>query len=261
MSLEKFYEDGFLVLKNFIEVDLINQIREEWDFFHKANLETKSVNDEPLVVFWRHVPGDKKKLRPIREFPSIKRLAFHKRISDLVKNAAKNDDIRLLETIIFSKPPKISTTLNWHQDVAYFPFEPNNQIATWVPLEKVTHETGAMQYVVGSHKNGFMGSVNLHTGEAFKDEDRPIIPNDPEKAGYKVVCAEMEPGDIIIHDGLTWHCSGPNTTENNQRRGLSLRYLVGETKYKPRSGSAASFIAQVEVKPGDIVKGVCFPNV
>src|SRR5262249_12346815 len=149
--------------------------------------------------------------------------------------------------------------LNWHQDVAYFPFEPNNQIAVWLPFEPVTRESGALEYAVGSHKVGLMGSVELHTGKPYENETRPIIPKDPAAAGYKVVCCEIEPGDMIVHDGLTWHRSGPNTTKDNQRRGLSLRYIVGKTKYKPRIGSAATFISQVEVKAGDLIEGPAFP--
>jgi hypothetical protein len=53
--------------------------------------------------------------------------------------------------------------------------------------------------------------------------------------------------------------SGPNTVEGRQRRGLSLRFLVGDTYYKPRDGSAASFIKQIYVEPGDLIDDPAFP--
>ena len=45
-------------------------------------------------------------------------------------------------------------SLHWHQDVAYFPLKPNNQIAVWFPLEAVDKEAGALNYAIGSHKEG-----------------------------------------------------------------------------------------------------------
>jgi hypothetical protein len=45
---------------------------------------------------------------------------------------SKSSKLQLLETIIFNKPAKISNTLNWYQDIAYFPLKPNNQIAICV---------------------------------------------------------------------------------------------------------------------------------
>jgi hypothetical protein len=64
---------------------------------------------------------------------------------------------------------------------------------------------------------------------------------------------------MAFHSGLTWHMSGPNTVEGRQRRGLSLRFLVGDTYYKPREGSAASFIKQIYVEPGDLIDDPAFP--
>ena len=60
--------------------------------------------------------------------------------------------MQLLETIIFNKPYETSNTLHWHQDVAYFPLKPNNQIAVWFPLDEVDREAGALNYAIGSHK-------------------------------------------------------------------------------------------------------------
>jgi ectoine hydroxylase-related dioxygenase (phytanoyl-CoA dioxygenase family) len=260
-ELEKYRRNGFLVIDDFLDPELVLRIRDEWTDFHREARDSLMTKEEPLVVFWRHVVGERKKFRPIGEFPAIKELVFLKKLATLVREFAGDDDIRLLETIIFSKPPQLSNQLNWHQDVAYFPFEPNNQLAVWLPLEPVTRESGALTYVVGTHKQGLMGSVDLHSGQPFKNEDRPIIPTDPEAAGYETYCCEMKPGDIIIHHGMTWHRSGPNVTADHERRGLSVRYLAGTTRYRPRAGSAASFISQVEVQPGDVIEGPSFPRV
>jgi hypothetical protein len=40
-----------------------------------------------------------------------------------------------------------------------------------------------------------------------------------------------------------------------------VRYLVGPTVYRPRTGSAAAFLAQLKMEPGQPVEGSAFPRV
>ena len=90
----------------------------------------------------------------------------------------------MLEPIIFNKPYEVSNTLHWHQDVAYFPLKPNNQIAVWFPLEAVDcRSEDARNYAIGSHKEGIKGSTDLHTRKPFDNENRDLIPQDPAKVG------------------------------------------------------------------------------
>ncbi len=208
---------------------------------------------EPIVVYWTHIVGATKKLAPLSQMPSLRQLAYE--VADLIRYLA-DGEMRLLETIIFNKPPGVSNTLGWHQDVSYFPFDPNNQLAVWIPFDKVTKESGAMVYCIGSHKLGLRASTDLHSGKVFTGEERAPI----DVTGRDCRVMEMEIGDMLIHDGRTWHMSGPNTVEGRQRRGLSLRFLVGETRYLPRAGSAAAFLKQIdELQPGDLISDPAFP--
>ena len=167
--------------------------------------------------------------------------------------------MQLLETVIFNKPPNISNTLNWHQDVSYFPLKPNNQVAVWIPFEHVDKDRSAMIYALGSHKAGIMGSVNLHTREAYKNETRILIPENPETLGYKVKCMEMDSTDMLVHDGFTWHYTGPNIVPGYVRKGLSVRFIIDEATFDPRPGQGAAFTKQIDVNPGEILQGSAFP--
>ncbi len=104
-----------------------------------------------------------------------------------------------------------------------------------------------------------MGSTNLHTGEKFENENRPIIPENPEELGLEVKCMDMNPDDMLVHDGYTWHYSGPNIVPGYTRKGLSVRFILDETVFDPRPGQGAAFTKQIEVKPGEVVKGLPFP--
>ena len=168
--------------------------------------------------------------------------------------------LQLLETIIFNKPLAASNKLHWHQDVSYFPLKPNNQIAVWIPFESVTKESGALNYALGSHKDGAKASSDIHTGKLFNSEDdRDQIPEDPATMGFKVKCMEMNPTDMLCHNGYTWHYSEPNK-KNKERRGLSVRFIIEDAIYDPRKGQAAAFIKQANFQKGEKFEGKPFPT-
>lgn len=210
----------------------------------------------PVVVYRTHVAGEMRRIQLLSKMPQMLKLAEY--VADLIRiGGLTKKQLRLLETVIFNKPPETSGVLHWHQDVSYFALEPNNQLAVWIPFDKVTKDSGAMQYALGSHKLGLRASHDLHTDIPLDPADtRPKI----DVTGMEVRCMEMDPGDMLIHDGYTWHMSGANKVQGQRRRGLSLRFLVGETRYAPRAGSAAPFLKQInDLAPGDLIDDPAFP--
>ena len=246
-----FESDGVVLERQVLDKDLLSKVIEEYE---TSIPDTSEVPKHvPIVVYRTHVPGEFRKIQLLSKMPRMMELAQF--VAHLLR-AFTNEQLRLLETVIFNKPPMTSGILHWHQDVSYFALEPNNQLAVWIPFDKVTKESGAMVYALGTHKLGLRASKDLITGEQFKGEEREPI----DVTGFETQCMEMEPGDMLIHDGYTWHMSGPNRVEGQQRRGLSLRFLVGETRYKPRAGSAAPFLKQIDdLKEGDLVDDPAFP--
>ena len=248
MNLKK---DGVMLWREVLPKTVIRSVVDEYE---ASKPDTHEVPKHvPIVVYRTHVIGEERKIQLLDKMPCMFYLA--KIVASLLKPLV-SEELRLLETVIFNKPPMTSGVLHWHQDVSYFALEPNNQLAVWIPFDKVTKESGAMVYALGSHKLGLRASKNLLTGEQFPGEEREPI----NVEGMEQVCMEMKPGDMLIHDGYTWHMSGPNTVAGQQRRGLSLRFLVGETRYKPRAGSAAPFLKQInDLKEGDLVDDPAFP--
>jgi ectoine hydroxylase-related dioxygenase (phytanoyl-CoA dioxygenase family) len=260
-EIEKnFQNNGVVLLKNVWSKPEMDAIRLEYEELDQ-NLERQDIlKDEPVIVFWKHVVGEKKRICTFKEFPSLWNFiknTLAPKVREILPNSIQK--LQLLETIIFNKPYEKSNTLHWHQDVAYFPLKPNNQIAIWIPFEIVDRQSGALNYAIGSHKEGIKGSTDLHTRKAFDGEDRELIPTDPEKNGYKVQCMEMGPTDMVCHNGYTWHYSGPNKKEGFERRGLSVRFIIEDSKFDPRPGQGAAFTKQVNLKAGDKFEGKPFP--
>ena len=256
----KLNENGVVLLKQILPDSIMTSVRDEYDVLDQQLTRNEIVTDRPLIVLWKHVVGEQKRIGHFDEFPALWELITRHIVPTLRKQLPeKTERLQLLETIIFDKPGKISNTLNWHQDVAYFPLNPNNQLAVWIPFEIVTAERGAMNYALGSHKLGMRGSTNLHTREKFDNEDRELIPDDPRSIGLDVVCMEMTPNDMLVHDGFTWHYTGPNTIEGHARRGLSVRFITDEAVFAPRPGQGAAFTKQIALEPGQVLEGKPFP--
>lgn len=244
--------DGVELWRQVLPLSILKQVVAEYGASEPESDEVPK--HVPVVVYRTHVEGQRRRIQLLSVMPHMASLARY--VAVKLRGYAKGE-MRLLETVIFNKPPGSSGVLHWHQDVSYFALEPNNQLAVWIPFDRVTKESGAMQYALGSHKLGLRRSHDLHT-------DLPLDPSDQRPAiditGLEVRCMEMEPGDMLIHDGFTWHMSGPNTVEGQERRGLSLRFLVGKTYYAPRAGSAAPFLKQInDLQPGDLIDDPAFP--
>jgi ectoine hydroxylase-related dioxygenase (phytanoyl-CoA dioxygenase family) len=245
--------DGVFVRRRAVTPDALARVIDEYQSADHDLAEP--VKHQPIVGFWTFVEGDKKRFRLLEKMPALQALAHD--VAEYVSTISQGK-LRLLESIVFNKPPKRAGLLHWHQDVSYFPLEPNNQIACWMPFDVVTENSGAMLYALRSHLDGTRGSSNLLSGVPLNGETRDPLPKDPRLEGYEVKCFEMFPGDMLIHDGRTWHASGPNTS-TRERRGLSFRYIVGDTWYMRRGGSAGPFTKQTDLRDGELVDDPAFP--
>ena len=85
------------------------------------------------------------------------------------------------------------------------PRQPLMAVTIWA-LTDFTAENGATRVVPGSHK-----------------ADREPRSDETEDA----IAAEMPAGSVMIMHGGTWHCGGPNTTEDQWRMGANIQYCVG----------------------------------
>ena len=132
---ETFDQDGVILTNNFFEENEISEIRNEYDELDKNLTNSEIFKDKPLIVFWKHVQGEQKRIASFDEFSSLWKLINNK-IVPFVKKICNKKEVQLLETIVFNKPFQTSNTLHWHQDVAYFPLKPNNQVAVWFLLSQ-----------------------------------------------------------------------------------------------------------------------------
>ena len=129
-------------------------------------------------------------------------------------------NILLYNTSFVIKEPKSKTHISWHQDLTYWGFSDNRQVAAWVALSDATEENGCMHMIPGSHKKGQVAHKTssdeynlLHHGQTIEnasDDDSIPVP--------------LNAGEASLHHGWTMHSSFPNQS-NERRIGISMNYI------------------------------------
>jgi 2-oxoglutarate-dependent dioxygenase len=136
--------------------------------------------------------------------------------------------IRLLEDGVIFKDPGTGGALHWHQDYPYWPLATPSAATAWIALDDVTLENGGMRVAVGSHLTGERLPASFGAGTSYGQEKRSTLIKpieDPEDVGFEIETVKLRAGEVSFHTPLTWHASGPNTTDG-PRRGFVVRYAA-----------------------------------
>lgn len=162
--------------------------------------------------------------------------------------------INLYEDSILVKEPGAIEPTAFHQDMSYFHVEGGQVCTTWVPLDPVTRDTGALQFVRGSHlwKKQFRPNFFVST-TPIPDTDGEIVPDfHGDRRNAELLCFDTEPGDITVHHALTLHGAEGNHSVSTRRRAMSVRYCGDDARYRLRRGAMRKPHHDV-VRPGDIL--------
>src|SRR5262245_51115563 len=146
--------------------------------------------------------------------------------------------VNLLFDQILVKEPGASDRTPWHHDVPYWPIAGEQVASVWCALDPVTRENGAVEYVKGSHRWNQRFRPQSFFGDARYQEDLPRIPDIEAMRGkLEFLQWEMEPGDCLVHHGLTVHGAPGNLTAMARRRALITRWCGEVVRYQPPPNS------------------------
>ncbi|MFN8027227.1 MAG: phytanoyl-CoA dioxygenase family protein [Acidimicrobiia bacterium] len=177
-----------------------------------------------------------------REQPEFLDFALHSPLPAIVAALLGSEQVWLYEDSVLVKEPGSQEKTAWHQDMAYFSLAGDLVATTWVPLDRVTAETGAVRYVAGSHRDRTRFRPNTFvTDVSFGADDAVDVPDyDDERfaGGARIVSFDTEPGDVIVHHARTIHGAGGNASASTRRRAISVRYAGDGTTYAPAPGGA-----------------------
>lgn len=172
-------------------------------------------------------PGD---LRKIDDAwwadPDLAGLATDERLGRIAADLLGASTVRLWQDQLLVKPPggPAETTIGWHQDWASWDTVASHGsfVTAWVAFDDVDDDNGAMQMIPGSQRWGLLpGASNFFATD--RDAQLEALGEEQIAEPRSIV---LQAGQVSFHHPLTFHGSGPNTSDR-MRRSLAIHFVDG----------------------------------
>ena len=167
--------------------------------------------------------------------------ALRSPLPEIVASLLRSDEVRLYEDSVLVKEPGTQERTGFHQDMAYFHLEGEMVCTTWVPLDVVTEETGAVRFVAGSHRDDTRYRPNMFVSEmSIPGSEGAEVPDYDTMVGRaRIISFDTAPGDLTVHHARTIHAASGNASRTRRRRAISVRYTGDGTRFRSVPGSPA----------------------
>jgi len=206
-----FDQNGFIVIKNFFDTNLITEIRDALDAYSEYDsIRTKD------IVWEDQETQEYKYIQNINYYlPICHRLISTKLLTTVAELLGEESFFVNME--IHNKVPLKGTLTPAHQDNFYFRLSPPSALTAYIPVE-LHHAkiNGGLKFLVGSNK---LGTID-HTSSKVKAFSSLLELDGLED--FEVYDTDLQPGDIVLHHSNTVHFADPNTSEHS-RRSFSVR--------------------------------------
>lgn len=239
--------------------------RFDMDFYHdiiSKDPAARPLNDGPLLQskpsgkFFYDAAG-------WRRFGAIRQAAMDTVLPEIAAILLGSEYINFWEDTTFVKTANTPQRTAFHQDKAYFQISGDKCCIFWIPLDPVTKENGAMEYIKGSHLWGKEFAPNVFlTQTPFPHSDVPKLPDiEANREDYDIALIEANPGDVIVHHVLTVHGAGGNVSAHDNRRAISFRYCGDDIRYWNRPGALRHAYQKDALQDGDPLYSSAYPRV
>lgn len=255
-EIRQYEEDGVICLRGFFDLDWVHRLQDliEVDMANPSGM-VKNIDAEDATGFFfgdtfvcHHVDG-------------FKEAVFKSPAAQIAASLMQANKVNLLFDQILVKEPDTSTPTAWHQDYTYWPVAGDQVSSLWLALDPVTFDSGAVEYLRGSHRWGKKFLAISFDPDQTYDEDLPEVPDvEGNRDAYDIVSFELEPGDCTIHHGLTVHGAQPNRLENQRRRAYIQRWTGHDVTYNPRP-NLQKMLRDPMIPPGAPLDSDLFPLV
>lgn len=219
----QFNEDGFIVIKDFFDKELIEEVKSSISSFDKWD----SVRKKDVVFEGEESERAYKYIQNVNYYVPACHKVLTNKLFDKVAELL-SEEIYFVNMEIHNKVPKKGTFTPAHQDNFYFQLSPPSSLTAYIPLE--IHKAdlnGGLKFLKGTNK---LGTVN-HKSSKVKAFSSLLELENPED--YEEYGTDLEAGDIVFHHANTVHYADGNTSNYN-RRSLSLRFNGVSAKIDPK---------------------------
>lgn len=232
-QLEEFNSNGFLILKNFANEELCNNILQK----AKEHLKRK---EAPIESEQEYMNIDEEKI-------TVRRLRQVYDREEIFKDWMTNEEIRpVLKQVlndtpvltlahhnsIMTKLPHESTRTFWHQDRRYWHFKNDDLVSVWLSLGDEFLENGLLEFIPTSHKIQF-DKNRFDENSNFLDEN---IQN--QELIKTRTSQNLKKGDVVLFHCKTLHHASKNQTNNPK---ISFVYTVRASSNKALLNTRSDF--------------------
>lgn len=227
-----FERDGFVVAKQFFDIDEVKVIQRNLDRYLVEQVPTL-----PKMDAFFEQNGGKKSVKQLPRMnhhdPFFAEMLEDSRIREVTEYLWADSAIPK-DAAFFDKPINNNQPTPPHQDGYYFRLDPCIALTAWLALEDVDEQNGCVRYVKGSHKYGIR--AHHRTNVLGFSQGIEGFPTAADSRNEIAVC--VEPGDVIFHDGLTIHRAERNKSSTRSRRALGFVYFSSQAKEDTAANAA-----------------------
>lgn len=157
--------------------------------------------------------------------PEIFEVVSHPAIVERLTGLLGEDLIIWTGGFFVKEPNGVGRETPMHQDINYWPLEPQINITAWIALEDVTEENAPLMIIPGSHQK--MLPHTAAPGKIFGEEADPA-----QVDMSKAITLPMRAGQFIIFSERLVHGATANHSPI-RRCGMAARYTVPFTRVFP----------------------------
>ena len=259
-QIETFRRDGAVLIKGLLSPEWLATMSEVCDQA-RANAadntgyygddkneigETLTADDNFLVI--------PEMLRFLRESPAAR----------VAAEAIGSKYAQLYEDLLIYKAAGTAAPTPWHQDEPQWPVSGFKMASTWFSLEATTPETGALQFLAGSHKGPLyvpylpdwqMENLKIDR-HLFAAEPMPEV--DPVRDADRIRSFSTEPGDVILFHPRTIHAAFGNHSAR-PRRTFTIRFLGDDIRWQPKACVYHAWLRDIDLPAGGLLEHERFP--
>jgi len=200
---------------------------------------------------------------------AFRRFVFDSPAPAIARRFLRTDRLNLFFDQLFVKEPGAQNKTPWHQDQPYWPVRGRQVLSIWFAMDPVTLATGGIEYVRGSHDwnrvfhpESFRNDP-VQAARMAKLEGEKLPDIDAGRDQYEILSWDMQPGDILIHHGMSVHGAPTNSSSTLRRRGYSVRWTGDDARWDPRPGILETIpgpsLLAMPTHPGSVMDCEAFP--
>ena len=232
-QIDQFYQDGYLVVENLLESELVDRVLDRFEPLFSGEFETGVYPDEWHWNPYLGKPGAAGQMTGVwKSDRTLAEAATSARVGQIAAELSGWQGARLLSDGIWQKPQGAKET-TLHQDSMYINYHmPTEVTVCWIALRNAKIGASTIEYAKGSHRWKLSDAV-----PEFHNQNRSYLAEmeqAAQAAGAKtpeVVQLEIKPGSGVFHHGNTWHGSGRNRLPV-VRRSMVLAYVPHDARFK-----------------------------